>query len=92
MLLGPFRVFPGPTQPVLGQLRPFLGASALPGQAKLVLGGGCPIGCNLILLWNSPEPNLLGNNLTAFYDLIRAAFSPEGHYYFSLTHANDQSE
>ena len=38
MLLGPFRVFPGPTQPVLGQLRPFLGASALPGQVKLVLG------------------------------------------------------
>jgi hypothetical protein len=37
MLLGPFRVFPGPTQPVLGQLKPFLGASALPGQAKLVL-------------------------------------------------------
>src|SRR4051794_40243794 len=50
MLLGPFRVFPGPTQPVLGQLRPFLGASALPGQAKLILGGGCPIGCNLIAL------------------------------------------
>jgi hypothetical protein len=77
MLLGPFRVFLGPTQPVLGQLRPFLGASALPGQATLVLGGGCPIGCNLILLWqNSPlSPNLLGNNLTAFYDLIRAVFS-----------------
>jgi hypothetical protein len=49
MLLGPFRVFPGPTQPVLGQLRPFLGASALLGQAKLVLEGGCPIGCNLIV-------------------------------------------
>jgi hypothetical protein len=27
MLLGSFRAFPGPTQPVLGQLRPFLGAS-----------------------------------------------------------------
>src|SRR5271156_1761423 len=29
-------------------MRPFLGASALPGQAKLVLGRSCPIGCNLI--------------------------------------------
>jgi hypothetical protein len=37
------RVFPGLTQPVAGQLRPFLGASALPGQAKLVMGRGQPI-------------------------------------------------
>jgi hypothetical protein len=58
MVLGPFRVCLGPTLSVLGPLRPFLGASALLGQVKLVLGRGrrqypfCPIGCN------SLPPNL----------------------------------
>jgi hypothetical protein len=40
MVLGPFRVCLGPTLSVLGPLRPFLGASALLGQVKLVLEGG----------------------------------------------------
>jgi hypothetical protein len=38
MLLGRFRVCLGPTESLLGPVRPFLGASALPGQVKLVLG------------------------------------------------------
>ena len=59
MLLGRFRVCPGPTESLLGPVRPFLGASALLGQVKLVLGKEAAIlsnRSNLILLWQSRSP------------------------------------
>ena len=44
MPLGPLRVCPGPTWPVLGQLRPFLGAFQYG---------------NLILLWQAKQEPLI---------------------------------